>query len=216
MDCALAADRCRGYRCMLPSRPTSLLQRLGLAGAALAIAAIAFATAGGLVAFGLWPDGLSDDGTQRIVVRPPAADAVPAGRPRAAVSSAPRTVAAKRPAASSATDIASAPPPARIRLSNEPRPVAPPRQVPAPVEPQPARALPVTPADPLRPVTDAVEQTTSTLARDLRATTSALAQGLAAVSPAAAPPVTATGEALAGTVDAAGRAVGDLLGARAR
>lgn len=163
-------------------RPSNLLPRLGLVGAGLAIAAALFAFGGGLVAFGLWPDDLSHNGTQRIVLRAPADDVVPAvERPRR-VAAAPRAVISqpRRTTRAVVAGAAIAPPAAGITVPPR-EPVRPLEPVPAPIEREPAPAVPIGPEHPLQPVADAVGQTTGTLTQMLDAIAAALGEGLAAV-----------------------------------
>lgn len=169
---------------MRPPRPSTLLQRLGLAGAGLAIVAVLFAFGGGLVAFGLWPDDLSNDGMRRMVLRIPAAQPAPAAERPRAVTTAPRAVGS---AARSARDSAvarpafAAPNAAITAAPREPLPVRPIPPQPAPAKPAPQPAVPVAPTDALLPVDAVVGQTTSTLAQTLTALVVALKQGLAGV-----------------------------------
>lgn len=169
---------------MRPSRPSNLLQRLGLVGAGLAIVAALFAFGGGLVAFGLWPDDLSHNGTQRIVLRIPTAQpAAAAERPRT-VAAAPRAaVSSPRPGRDTAVARpVFAPPKAAITIApKEPLPVRPLPTEPEPTEPAPQPVVPVAPTDPLLPVGEVVGQTTSTLAQTLTAVATALEHGLAGV-----------------------------------
>jgi hypothetical protein len=64
----------------------------------------------------------------------------------------------------------------------------------------------------LRPVGDLVGETTTGLARALRATTRALARGTEVVSPPLATALTQAGELLGDTVEGVGQALGLLLG----
>lgn len=166
---------------MRPSRPSTTSERVGLAGAGLAIAAALFAVGGGLVSFGLWPDDLSHDGTQRIVLRTPAVERPVVQRPRRAAAS-PRAAGSQPRRAPSAVAPPALVAPAGAITIAEPPPVhrIPPVPVPVPTEPDPQPALPL-PTDPLLPVGDIVDQTTTTLARTLGAFATALEQGLAGI-----------------------------------
>jgi hypothetical protein len=64
----------------------------------------------------------------------------------------------------------------------------------------------------LRPVGDLVDETTTGLARVLRATTRSLAKGTEGISPALATTLTQAGELLGDTVEGLGQALGVLLG----
>lgn len=168
---------------MRSSRPSNLLLRLGLVGAGLAIVAALLAFGGGLVAFGLWPDDLSHDGTQRIVLRAPAAQpARAAERPRS-VAAAPRAALSSPPRAPE-TALARpvfAPPKTAITSPPKEPPVGRAPQAPEPTEPEPQPVVPAAPTDPLLPVGEVVGQTTSTLAQTLTAVATALKHGLAGV-----------------------------------
>lgn len=176
------ADVVAGTGVMRPFRPSTLLQRLTLAGAGLAIAATLFAFAGGLVAFGLWPDELSPDGSQRLVLRAPAAERAAAERPRrVAVAVRGVSVSRPRPAPPALADPVITPPAALLARPTEPSPLRPVPQVPAPAEVEPQPLLPAAPTSPALPVGDVVVGTTSALEQTLGDVVTALEQGLAAV-----------------------------------
>lgn len=171
---------------MRPSRPSTLLQRLALAGAGLAVATVLFAVGGGLVAFGLWPGELSPDATKRMVLRTPTPEPAAAGRPRSIAVARPVAVSRPRPAPlpaaagpviappAAALTITPAEPPPRLPIPEIP-------DVPEPIEPGPPPALPVAPPIAVAPVVEVAGETTSTLARTLGGVATTLDQGLAAV-----------------------------------
>jgi hypothetical protein len=197
-------------------RSPSHVPGLAVAGAAFAVVAIIFATAGGLVSFHFRPAG-PPHAEQGALVLPTHRPAPPAparvAPPAPAVPSRPAPRSHAVPTVTSPPAIA---PPAAASL--------PPTVVPAPGvarrQPQPQSSAPPPPppvrapqrSNPLRPVGDLVGETTTGLARTLRATTRALAEGTELISPALATTLTQAGELLGDTVEGVGRALGLLLG----
>jgi len=158
---------------MRASRLSTLLQRLALTGAGLAAVAVLFAVGGGLVAFGLWPGGLLQDGTQRSVVRAPAAAPTGSERPRSVAVAPPAPVTQPRRATPAAVRLPVALAPAETTIpAGEPPlvdPIAPETELEPEPQPAPQPVVPVTPTAPLQPVTEVVGRTRGTLAQTLGA-----------------------------------------------
>ena len=193
-----------------PSSPT-LLPRLALVVAGLAIGAVLVTVAGGLVGF-VWPGSPPQEEPSEIVLAgsraQPARDRQPPAdvRARRVARPAPGRVA---PAASE-VDVARPAAPTAGLLAGDEQPVFPEPEPPLPPDPPPPPAE--DPIGPLEPVADALVGTTSVLAHGMRRVTNALAEGVAPALPAVAPAVTRIGEVLAATLDATGRALDELLG----
>jgi len=198
-------------------RSPSHVPGLAAVGAAFAVVAVIFATAGGLVSFDFRPAG-PPHAEQRALVLPaprpapaaparvappaPAVPSRPAPRSRAAPTVKLPPAIAPPAAASLPATVVPAPGAARRR----PQPQSPALPPPPPPVRAPQRS------NPLRPVGDLVGETTTGLARTLRATTRALADATEVISPVLATTLTQAGELLGDTVEGVGRALGLLLG----